>query len=191
MNKFKQILAGGLLSLMASNAIALVSPPPINGTLQMIGASYLLDAQGNTTSDATSAVAIDFTPNKFITTAANGSFSGLTNQVGYIQDLDFGSFAGPVTDFWIIDIFSFKLTDVLAASMNTDNSSFLSLEGSGVISAAGFEDTVASWSFTANSAGGSLFGWSATSNADVPEPGILALLSLGLITIAVRRKIKV
>jgi len=188
-NKIKQFVIIATLALLSTNVIAL----PITGQLQMIGASYLLDAQGNTTSDATSAVAIDFTPNKFITTSADGSFAGLANQVGTIQDLDFGSFAGSVADFWTIDIFSFKLTDVLASSMNTSNSSFLSLEGSGIVSAAGFEDTVASWSFTGNSSGGgSLFGWSATSNvADVPEPGILALLSLGLITIAVRRKIKV
>ncbi len=157
-NKFKQIIIGCLFYLMAFDAMALVSPPAITGTLQMIGATYMIDASGNITSDATSAVTIDFTPNLLIATSADGDFAGLVNQVGSIQNLQFDSFASPIANFWSIDIFSFELTDVLVSSMNTDSSSFLSIEGGGILSAVGFSDTDASWSFTSNSAGDSQFG---------------------------------
>jgi hypothetical protein len=189
MNKFKQIFIGGLFSLMACNTVAGVILPPVTGTLEMTGAAYLIDAGGYTTSDASLAVAIDFNlfgADKFLVSTKSGDFTSIVSNKGDIKDFQFDSFAGSIADFWTIDYFSFELTDVLADS---SDSSFLTLKGSGIISAMGFEDTVASWHFSANTSGGGIFSWSATSITGVPEPGILALLSFGLIAIGLRRKI--
>jgi len=186
-NKFRQVLIGSLFSIVAFDAMALISPPSISGTLEMTGAAYMVDARGNITSDATSAIGIDFSPNKFITTLGDGSFSGVS-RIGYIQDLQFDSFAGPIANFWSIDAFSFELLDLSFEVADTVNSSFLTVTGNGIISAQGYADTAASWRYSSDSSGGSLFGWSATAKG-VPEPSILALLSLGLITIVLRKKL--
>lgn len=185
MNKIKQILIGSLLTLSAFQAIAL---PSVTGTLEMTGAAYALDASGAQTSNAELAVAINFDPNLFIVTYADDAFTGLTNTVGNIKDLTFEPFAGTITDFWTIADFSFDLTAV-SRGVTNNTQDFLVLEGAGIISATGYEDTAASWSYSSNTSGTSgSFSWSAT-NTSVPEPGILALLAMGLIGFGLRKKV--
>ena len=184
MKYFKQLTISGLLLIFASSVMAM----PISGTLEMIGAAYLKDASGNNTSNASLAVAIDFNPNKFIVTLADGDFTGLTGQIGVIQNFQFDSFVSPIADFWTIKDFSFELMDVSIADLD-GSGSFLALKGQGIISAGGFDDTAAIWSYSSDSSGGGVFGWSATNLTNVPEPGVLVLLSLGLIGISLRKLI--
>jgi len=181
MNIYKQILAGAALALLTFNVMAL---PSVTGTMEMTGAFHAIDANGARTSDASSAVSIDFDffgYNKFRTTYGDGDFTGLEGQLGDIQDFQFAPFDAPIAAFWSISIFSFELTDITRLPSN-DPSTFLALDGTGIISAAGFEDTVASWSFSGDTSGGGIFSWSATSAVNaVPEPAMLPLLSVGLI----------
>ncbi|VAW54700.1 hypothetical protein MNBD_GAMMA06-551 [hydrothermal vent metagenome] len=186
MNKFKLVLISSLLALSAFNVQAL----PITGTLDMFGGATVLDASGAQTNDASAAVAVDFTSNNFFrVTAGDGDFAGLAGSLGTIKDFTFDPFAGSIADFWQVGAFSFELTDVIRGTSN-DPSNFLVLNGTGIISATaglGLDATSATWSFSGNSTGNGLFTWSAAS-ANVPEPGVLALLSLGLIVIGLRKR---
>jgi hypothetical protein len=189
-NKFKQILTGAALATLAFNVMAL---PSVSGSLQMTGAFYAVDASGNHTSDGALATGIDFDffgTDRFRATLGDGSFAGLAGELGNITDFQFDPLVASIADFWTIDIFSFELTDITRVP-SSDPSRFISLVGSGVISASGYENTVASWRLSGNTTGSGIFSWSATSTATaVPEPGVLALLALGLIGFSARRRTK-
>lgn len=185
MNKIKQILIGSFISLLAFNAQALL----IDGSLDMGGGAYLLDAGGNVTNDASLAVAIDFNPNNFRVIAADGDFSGNLGNIGRIKDFTFDSFAGSIDTFWTMGGFSFELTDV-SRGVTSDPGSFLVLNGTGVITAAGFAGTAANWSYSSDTTGNGAFSWSAVSDTQaVPEPTVLALLAAGLLGFGLRKKI--
>ncbi|HEB82448.1 MAG TPA: PEP-CTERM sorting domain-containing protein [Gammaproteobacteria bacterium] len=182
-NTIKQFAAMAVLGLLSTGAMAI----PITGSIDMGGAAYVYDQEGGQqVTDASLATFIDFNPNKFRVVAASDDFSPVLGSIGEIKDLSFGSFAGPLADFWTVGNFSFELTDVVRGT-SSDEQRFLVLNGSGVISANGFDDTIATWSFTADTTGNGAFVWNAISE-NVPEPGMLALLSIGLIAFGLRRK---
>ena len=189
MYKFKQIIMVGLISLISFNAQAF---PTISGAINMGGGASLLDGKGNVTNDPSSAATVDFISERFRVVAADGAFAGLSGSLGGIQDLLFDPFVAPVANFWNVGGFSYTLNNVTRGFTN-DPTSFLVLNGTGIISAAGFEDTEASWNFASSTTGNGAFSWSAVSTAtsvDVPEPGVLVLLSVGLIGFALRKKFK-
>jgi hypothetical protein len=185
-NISKQIITSCLLILTAFSVSAL---PAITGTLEMTGGFYAIDADGQKTDDASLAVGIDFDlfgNDMFRVTSGNGAFTGLDGQLGDITDFTFDDFTGSIADFWTISDFSFELTGVTKLP-SSDTSSFLALDGIGIISATGYQDTVAKWTFSGDTSGGGVFSWSATST--IPEPGILILLSMGLIGIGIHDRI--
>jgi hypothetical protein len=84
--------------------------------------------------------------------------------------------------------YSFDLTALTSMMQPGDDT--LTLKGHGILHISGFQDTVGSWLFTANQAGGT-FSFS-SSNAAVPDGGTtVALLGLGLAGVGVlRRKLR-
>lgn len=194
MYKFKQILTGAALTMLAFNVMAVPSPSPITGTLSMTGSLYALDAGGTRTSDASTAKAIDFDffgSNRFRVISGSDAFAGLNGQMGNITDFTFDAFSGPISNFWSVDIFSFELTDITRVVSN-DPVNFLRLSGEGIISATGYDNTKAGWSFASTTSGGGIFSWSANTAAQTvaaPEPGMLVLLAMGLIGFGLRKKI--
>ena len=93
-----------------------------------------------------------------------------------------------IVDFWAIDGFSFELTSITKGFTNNPDT-FLILEGEGIMSGNGFSDTPGKWLFTGNTNNNGTFSWSAGSSTSVPEPGMLALLGVGLAGFAASRKI--
>lgn len=187
-----QVLIGILLFSVAIEVTAV----PITGEIGMGGNFIAVDSSWNTT-DIDLATGIAFDPNLFIVNSATGSFSGVS-AVGTIENFQFGSGLGiddgsgsgttavsSIIDFWTIDDFSFELTSVVKLDASS-STTFLDLEGTGIIRAAGFEATMGTWSFTGEN-DGSTFTWSA--GTAVPEPTILALMGIGLLGFAVSRRI--
>lgn len=188
MKNFKHIIVASALALCSGIANA-----TLIGTIEMTGTVFLKDINGDTPATAADAVELDFFNDFFFVTTATDDFdvAGSTaGSVGSITDIVFDPFAGPVNPFWTVGIFDFSLESVNRLT-STDPGIFLSLEGTGTIYRNDADDTAGTWSLTADTSGTAAFGWSTTtSNAiGVPEPGVLALISLGLIGVGLRRKL--
>jgi len=188
-----QILCSILLLSLTLEVAAL---PSITGDIGMAGNFVAVDSSWSATGTA-AATGIDFDPNLFIVVSTTGDFAGVSF-LGSIQDFQFDPLginngSGGVTavssiaDFWIIDNFHFELTSVTKGFTNNPDT-FLVLEGTGAISATGYDDTMGTWSFSGDTSG-STFSWSAGSTAIVsaPAPGVLVLLVIGLAGFTVRK----
>ncbi|MFK8029193.1 MAG: PEP-CTERM sorting domain-containing protein [Gammaproteobacteria bacterium] len=116
---------------------------------------------------------------------STGDFSGIAEgDLGTISTLDFGV-GGPLAGTFVsLGGFDFSLTDV---SVVFQSATIIILEGSGVASGNGFDDTIVDFFFTANQNGG-LKAFSAGFTAQpVPVPGALILFGSALAGLAVRR----
>ena len=180
-----QTILGALLLSAAMHVTAV----PITGGIGMGGNFIAVDSSWNATGMA-SATGINFDPNLFIVNSKTGSFTAVSSMLGNITDFQFDPLLGSIASFWSVDGFSFELTAV-TRGFTSDPDRFLILEGTGILSAAGFDDTPATMIFTGNTVNNSVFSWSAGFRADamVPEPGMLALLAAGLIGFAGRKQI--
>lgn len=190
-----QTLCGVLLLSITFEVMAV----PITGEIGMGGGLIAVDSNWGLTGTAT-ATGIDFKPNLFIVNSKTGSFSSVSSTIGSITDFQFGSGLGindgfngitavsSIVDFWSVDGFSFELTSITKGFTNNPDT-FLILEGEGIINGNGFTETKGNWSFTANTNSKGAFSWSAGSSTSVPEPGMLALLGIGLAGFAASRKI--
>ena len=97
----------------------------------------------------------------------------------------------PTPALWSVGGFTF---DLLSSTIVTQNASFLSISGTGIVSGNGFEPTAMDWAFTTQSSGGRthlVFSFSANGTA-VPDGGAaVALLGIALTGVEVlRRKLR-
>ncbi len=167
----------------------------ITGSISF-GMSGVAANAGGPLPNFTGATMIDFadaTPNGSVQSSsgdfATAGFTFLTPVTFY--DLDFGTPGLPLAPLWTgtsgPNTASF---DLLALTIDGQTANTLDLSGSGVLKLTGYEDTPASWTLSGDITTGSVvFGLSSTNTANpVPEPSILALLGLGLLGFAGRRK---
>ena len=170
------LLSCGLLSQQAQAA-------PITGDINFVGAVNL----DNT--DLSLATAV----NHWIVSVVGLSSGDLT--VPVLTPVTMHEpyvFVGPTDDLWSVNGFTFDLASATVVSQSVN---FLNVLGTGTISAAGFDDTPGTWSFTISNADGKThlaFGFQANTTAVVPDGGTTVMLlgaALGVLGIA-RRALK-
>ena len=155
----------------------------IIGDITMSGDFVPTGGAGVDLSDATG---LDFLGDDFNVDATNGVFAGISvGDVGVINDFQFNPLLpSPVDPLWSIAGFSFVMDTV---TVLFQHSLFLILEGSGTMSASGFDDAPGTWQFSAN-ATGTLFNFS-SGISSVPEPSTTFLVGIGLAGIALFRRL--
>lgn len=152
----------------------------INGDITMSG--DFIGTGGMGLGDATG---IDFIGDDFDVDGATEDFAAagiVQGDTGTYYDFSFDPLAAG-TMVWSIGDFSFAL-DSITVLLQTNY--FIVLQGTGMLSGVGFEDTTGYWNLTGNAAG-ALFNYSSGTSA-IAEPATLGLLGLGFVGIAVARR---
>jgi hypothetical protein len=174
MAKFRFLMAAALFGFSAIASAALIQGDITFG--------------GNVTSVNKVTNFVDITGNQALVTGVNGDFTTSISfgDTATYNDFNYDPLSG-TTPLWTAGTFSFDLTNITSINENPGAGGVLSLAGLGTMSSAGYDDTLFAWSFSADSAGGGVFAFSST-NIPVPEPGILLLLSTGLLGLGISRR---
>jgi hypothetical protein len=185
-----------LAAAVAGLAATARAIPTITGGVSLSG-GYILDT-GNL------ATAHGFTSFSSVVVAAapTGSYVGTAGDAVTMKPFTFDPITVPVVDLWKFTgpssvVYSFELDSM---SVDFRNSSSLLLSGSGILNIVGptaltsYAPTTGTWTFTANSLGGTFSFSSSNGAAGVPDGGTTALLLgaglTGLALISRRQKRK-
>jgi|ERR1043166_780792 hypothetical protein len=182
MKTFKTLAVLAVVTLMCYTAAAV----PVSGGISLAG-GYTTDTGDVNTANAFTAF------NNVLVTSRAGSYAAVPVGQAVTQNaFTFDPFPGAgVTPLWTFTIgpttYSFDLLTIQTPQQTGDNT--LTLRGTGRLKITGFDNTLGSWLFTANQAGGT-FSFS-SSNAALPDGGTtIAMLGLALVGLgAIRRKL--
>lgn len=184
MNFKKTALASAtLLAAVSLSAQA----APITGDVGFGGEYTPLDGEGGSEVSLGEAGYIDVEGDEaVVTSGGTGDLAGLTEFDTVVDYQGFVIGDAPADPLWSGEGFSFELSSM---DVVEQNDVVLGLSGEGIMSADGFEDTPYLWSFSADAAGDAEFAFSSTTT-DVPEPGTLSLIGLGLIGLGAARRLR-
>jgi len=175
MNGKIAFLTAALAAVMVTWGTGDARAAAITGEISMGGLVRTLNVQGGSVVGTATATYLDFSAPTFFG-GGTGGFSGIADgTLGSITDFSFSPFVGPIANFWSVAGFTFTLDTIAIAEQD---STFLTLLGSGTVSGNGYAPTEGWWSFTTQNGSTNVF-WSATES--VPAPGMLGLLGLGLV----------
>jgi hypothetical protein len=179
-NALSKFLGTALLALAISGS---ASAGPLSGNIIFNGAAMLNSANLTTATAVTSWVPA--------AVSVTGTIAGIGATATITAPWNFNS--GAVASFWTSGAVTFDLT---SSAVTFNNGAFLAVAGTGILRAAGFDDTFGTFNFTTQepNTGNSTFSFSASgeANARVPEGGsTAAFLGLGLIALgALARRVK-
>ncbi len=169
MRFFRNIAAAIVLALgMIGSAHAAL----IEGQLDFVGFAAVDREAGQY-------VSIDYLFGPFVVSATDDYAATINvgDAVSVIDPINFTTISLPET-IWSVGMFSFSLESITVNDGTT-------VGGSGIVSAAGFDNTDGFWSFTSQGNDDGFFSFSATT---VPEPSIIALLTMGLLGLGIARR---
>jgi len=179
MKKIISLAAASLVLLFTASTASAVQ---IDGMINFIGGGVV-----NADSSGTAVQTVEFSTTNVNDDAflQTGDFAGLEGTAASFSDFDVTN-ALPTT-LWSVGGFTFNITDVLVNTIVPGNFfNTTTLEGTGIISAAGFEDTAAQWVITANGTDTRV----SFSSTAIPAPAGAALLGLSLLGFAFARRNK-
>ncbi|MGM0569259.1 PEP-CTERM sorting domain-containing protein [Marinobacter sp.] len=184
MNFKKTALASA--TLLATFSLS-VQAAPITGDVGFGGTYTPLDGEGGSEVSLGDATYIDVEGNEaVVTSGGTGDLAALTEFDTIVDYQGFVVGDAPEGALWAGEGFSFELSDM---NVVEQNDVVLGLSGEGIMSAEGFDDTPYLWSFSADAAGDAEFAFSSTTT-DVPEPGTLSLIGLGLVGLGAARRLR-